>query len=52
MIGHGAMVVRTLMDGHRPDLWCSDSYAAQQGHAAAHQTCLAHLARDLLQMLV
>ena len=43
----GAIVVRTLMDGHRPDVWCSDRYAAQQGHAAAHQTCLAHLARDV-----
>jgi transposase len=35
------------MDGHRPDVWCSDRYAAQQGHANAHQTCLAHLARDV-----
>jgi transposase len=35
------------MDGHRPEVWCSDRYAAQQGHAAAHQTCLAHLARDV-----
>jgi transposase len=43
----GAIVVRALMDGHRPDVWCSDRYTAQQGHAAAHQTCLAHLARDV-----
>lgn len=43
----GAVVVRTLMDGHRPDVWCSDRYVAQQGHANAHQTCLAHLARDV-----
>jgi transposase len=43
----GAAVVRTLMEGHRPDVWCSDRYAAQQGHADAHQTCLAHLARDV-----
>jgi transposase len=43
----GAIVVRTLMGGHRPAVWCSDRYAAQQGHAAAHQTCLAHLARDV-----
>lgn len=43
----GAVVVRDLMDEHRPDVWCSDRYAAQQGHAAAHQTCLAHLARDV-----
>jgi transposase len=43
----GAIVVQTLMDGHRPEVWCSDRYSAQQGHADAHQTCLAHLARDV-----
>lgn len=43
----GAVVVRDLLDGHRPDVWCSDRYSAQQGHGAAHQTCLAHLARDV-----
>ena len=43
----GACVVREMMDGHRPAVWISDRYAAQQGHAAAHQTCLAHLARDV-----
>jgi transposase len=43
----GAIVVRTMMDGHRPEVWCSDRYSAQQGHADAHQTCLAHLARDV-----
>ena len=43
----GAIVVRELMDGHRPEVWCSDRYSAQQGHGAAHQTCLAHLARDV-----
>ena len=43
----GAVVVRTIMDGHRPDVWLSDRYGAQQGHAQAHQTCLAHLARDV-----
>lgn len=26
----GAIVVRTMMDGNRPDVWCSDRYAAQQ----------------------
>jgi transposase len=41
----GAIVVRTTMDGHRPEVWCSDRYSAQQGHVDAHQTCLAHLAR-------
>src|SRR5918998_2070645 len=42
-----AWVVRDMMDGHRPALWLSDRYAAQQGHGVAHQTCLAHLARDI-----
>ncbi len=36
-----------MMDGHRPAVWLSDRYTAQQGHGAAHQTCLAHLARDV-----
>ena len=43
----GAVVVRDMMDGHRPAVWISDRYTAQQGHAAQHQTCLAHLARDV-----
>ncbi|NEU14873.1 IS66 family transposase [Methylobacterium sp. BTF04] len=43
----GAIVVRDMMDGHRPAVWISDRYTAQQGHAAEHQTCLAHLARDV-----
>jgi transposase len=43
----GALVVREMMDGHRPAVWISDRYTAQQGHAAEHQTCLAHLARDV-----
>jgi transposase len=42
-----AVVVRGMMDGHRPAVWISDRYTAQQGHAAAHQTCLAQLARDV-----
>ncbi|MBM1172329.1 IS66 family transposase [Microvirga arabica] len=46
-VPRGAVVVRTMMDGHRPAVWCSDRYSAQQGHADAHQTCLAHLARDV-----
>src|SRR3954463_3800132 len=36
-----AAVVRDMMDGHRPALWLSDRYAAQQRHGVAHQTCLA-----------
>jgi transposase len=42
-----AAVVRDMMDGHRPAVWLSDRYSAQQGHAAVQQTCLAHLARDV-----
>jgi transposase len=34
------------MGGHEPEVWISDRYSAQQKHGAAHQTCLAHLARD------
>ena len=40
-------VVRAVMDGHRPQVWLSDRYGAQQGHGLQHQTCLAHLARDV-----
>src|SRR5215218_10338270 len=43
----GASVVRAMMDGHRPAVWLSDRYTAQQGHGTAHQTCLAHLAREI-----
>ncbi|NDW07479.1 transposase [Jiella sp. 40Bstr34] len=43
----GAVVVRETMEGHRPEVWCSDRYSAQQGHGEEHQTCLAHLARDV-----
>jgi hypothetical protein len=41
-----ARVVHEMMDGHEPNVWISDRYSAQQKHGAAHQTCLAHLARD------
>lgn len=47
----GAAVVRDIMGDHRPDVWLSDRYAAQQGHGKAHQTCLAHLARDVAYAL-
>jgi transposase len=47
----GASVVRDMMDSHRPAVWLSDRYTAQQGHGAAHQTCLAHLARDVAYAL-
>ena len=42
----GAGVVRDVMDGHRPAIWVSDLYSAQQGHAADWQICLAHQLRD------
>ena len=42
-----AAVVHAMMDGHRPAVWLSDRYTAQQGHGERHQTCLAHLARDV-----
>jgi len=41
-----ARVAEETMNGHRPKVWISDRYSAQQNHGAAHQTCLAHLARD------
>jgi transposase len=46
-----ASVVREMMDGHKPKVWLSDRYSAQQGHADAQQTCLAHLARDVAYAL-
>ena len=41
-----ARVVDEIMAGHRPAVWISDRYSAQQKHGERHQTCLAHLARD------
>ncbi len=42
----GAGVVAEVLDGHRPALWVSDLYSAQQGHAEEWQICLAHQLRD------
>jgi len=42
----GAGVVAEVLDGHRPALWVSDLYGAQQGHAEAWQVCLARQLRD------
>jgi len=42
----GAAVVAEVLGGHRPALWVSDLYSAQQGHAEAWQVCLAHQLRD------
>jgi transposase len=42
----GAGVVAEVLAGHRPALWVSDLYGAQQGHAEYWQVCLAHQLRD------
>jgi transposase len=42
----GRDVVEEVLGGHRPRCWVSDRWAAQQGHAEAHQVCLAHILRD------
>jgi transposase len=42
-----AAVVGEVMAGHRPAVWISDRYSAQQGHGERQQTCLAHLSRDV-----
>jgi len=39
-----ASVVTEVMDGHRPGIWVSDLYGAQQGHADLWQVCLAQYA--------
>jgi transposase len=41
-----ASVVTETMAGHRPSIWVSDLYGAQQGHADLWQVCLAHQLRD------
>ncbi len=41
----GAGVVAEVLGGHRPALWVSDLYGAQQGHADGWQVCLAHTIR-------
>lgn len=43
----GRAVVSEMLGGHRPQIWVSDLYAAQRGHADAWQVCLAHQLRDL-----
>ncbi len=46
-LSRAAQVVHDVMGNHRPRIWLSDGYSAQQGHGEHHQTCLAHLARDI-----
>jgi transposase len=40
-----ASVVAEVLDGHRPSIWVSDLYGAQQGHADVWQVCIAHQLR-------
>jgi transposase len=44
--GRGRAVARDVLGGHRPAVWVSDRYSAQQDLGAAHQVCLAHILRD------
>lgn len=43
----GRGVVEEVLAGHRPQIWVSDLYSAQRGHADEWQVCLAHQLRDL-----
>jgi transposase len=43
----GRAVVEEVLGGHRPQVWVSDLYSAQRGHADVWQVCLAHQLRDL-----
>jgi transposase len=40
-------VVDAVLGGHRPQIWVSDLFGAQRGHADEWQVCLAHQLRDL-----
>jgi transposase len=42
----GRAVPAEVLGGHRPEVWVSDLYGAQRGHAATWQICLAHQLRD------
>lgn len=42
----GRVVVEDVLNDHRPALWASDLYGAQQGHGEKWQICLAHQLRD------
>jgi len=46
-MSRAGQVVRDVMAGHKPKIWLSDAYSAQQNHGTHQQTCLAHLARDV-----
>ena len=36
----------SVLEGARPEVWVSDLYVCQRGHAAVWQVCLAHQLRD------
>src|SRR5487761_1585288 len=42
----GRAVVAEVLAGHRPQVWVSDLFSAQQVHAEQWQVCLAHQLRD------
>lgn len=40
-------MIADALGGHRPRCRVSDRWGAQQGHAATHQVCLAHVLCDV-----
>jgi transposase len=46
-LSRGRGVITEVLGEHRPRCWVSDRWGAQQGHADAHQVCLAHVLRDV-----
>ena len=42
----GAAVPSDFLGAAKPEVWVADRYAAQAGHGAQRQLCLAHLLRD------
>jgi transposase len=42
----GAAVPSDFLGDAKPEVWVADRYAAQAGHGAQRQLCLAHLLRD------
>ena len=42
----GKVVVTALFGAIRPEVWVSDMFGSQRGHAVEWQVCLAHLLRD------
>ena len=39
-----ASIIVDFLEGRQPEIWVADRYAAQDGHGAARQLCLAHYA--------